>query len=510
MTERYADPAHRYRLDAKIATGGMGVVWRATDMRLGRTVAVKVLKSEYAEDITFRTRFETEARSAAALHHPGIAGIFDYSAEGATYPEESAPFLVMEYVEGEPLSALLARAKDAGRTLDVEAVRTLMAQTADGLAVAHAAGIVHRDIKPANLLITPERQVKITDFGIARAGDSTAITRTGAVMGTPQYLSPEQARGTTSTPASDVYSLGIVAFECLAGYRPFEAETPVATVLAHLQKPVPDLPDTVPADLAAVVRRAMAKEPRDRFPDGAAFAAALRDPSRFLPPPGAGTVLDPATAVMPAATGVVPPVSPGTGEVPDVGHLDPVAAYEGTEEDDGGVRWGIVIAVILVVLAVVLGAFLLLGGDGDDEPEAPATTASRAPTTETTPTTPSEPTTSATTEDTSVTINADDYVGEDVRTVESELSALGLRPTLVEQTNDGSQTAGVVTSVTPSGTVQRGDTITVTYWGAAPPPTTSAAPTTTAPTTPTTAPPTTAPTTAATTESTSAEEGVQP
>ena len=153
---------------------------------------------------------------------------------------------------------------------------------------------MHRDIKPANLMVTPQRRVKITDFGIARAADGIGLTQTGAVMGTPQYLSPEQARGEVATSRSDVYSLGVVAFECLAGRRPFEADSPVATALAHLRDPIPDLPDDVPADLAAVVRRALAKDPAERFEDGAAFAVALRDP---------------ATAVMNAP--VAPPADPG-------------------------------------------------------------------------------------------------------------------------------------------------------------------------------------------------------
>ena len=156
----------------------------------------------------------------------------------------------MELVDGQPLSALLR----GGRPLDPDVVRDLMAQAADAIGAAHRAGIVHRDVKPANLLVTPERQIKITDFGIARASDGLGLTGTGQVMGTPQYLSPEQARGGTATPASDVYSLGVVAFECLAGHRPFDADSPVATALSHLNDPVPDLPPDVPADLAAVVR----------------------------------------------------------------------------------------------------------------------------------------------------------------------------------------------------------------------------------------------------------------
>jgi eukaryotic-like serine/threonine-protein kinase len=272
----YADDDRRYRLDARIATGGMGEVWRATDTTLGREVAVKLLKQEYADDPTFRARFETEARHAASLHHPNIATVYDFGeAAVADGSGGHRPFLVMELVEGQPLSALI----QAGRPMDPIAVRELLAQAADGLGAAHAAGIVHRDVKPANLMVTPDRRVKVTDFGIARAAEGLGLTGTGEVMGTPQYLSPEQAQGQTSTPASDVYSLGVVAFECLAGHRPFVAETAVATALAHLREPVPDLPAAVPADLAAVVRRSMAKLPQERFADGRALAAALRDPA---------------------------------------------------------------------------------------------------------------------------------------------------------------------------------------------------------------------------------------
>ncbi|UMG94169.1 serine/threonine-protein kinase [Nocardioides sp. TF02-7] len=321
MTEAsYADPSHRYRLDSRIATGGMGVVWRATDTRLDRPVAVKVLKHEYADDPQFRARFETEARNAAALQHPGIAGVYDYASDPAG---TAAPYLVMELVEGQPLSALLAQARESDRRLDPDVVRDLLAQTAEALAVAHAAGIVHRDVKPANLIVTPDRRIKVTDFGIARAGDAAQITRTGAVMGTPQYLSPEQARGNPATPASDVYSLGVVAFECLAGRRPFEAESAVATALAHLQQPVPDLPPEVPADLAAVVRRALAKSPEERYADGAAFAAALRSPGS-----AAGAPDDPSDATMVLPAGGVPvpaPVDPATARVD---RLDRPAPYE--------------------------------------------------------------------------------------------------------------------------------------------------------------------------------------
>ncbi|GAB4001547.1 serine/threonine-protein kinase [Nocardioides ultimimeridianus] len=483
MSEQYADMAHRYRLDERIATGGMGVVWKATDTRLGRTVAVKVLKHEYADDEMFRARFDTEARHAASLHHPGICGVYDYSTDA---PAGGAPYLVMEYVDGQPLSALLAQGKEAGRTMDPEIVRDLMTQTAAALAVAHQAGIVHRDVKPANLIITPDRRVKVTDFGIARAGDATAITRTGAVMGTPQYLSPEQARGDAATFSSDVYSLGCVAYECLTGNRPFEAETPVATLLAHLQQPVPQLPPSVPGDLAKVVTRAMAKDPAQRFADGAALAAALRNPDAVAPLPAAAAQPspDPATAVLPR-TSATPAVAP-------IPRLDTAAAYAGREEErrDRGpwLALGLVAAFVLIALLL---AYLLLHGNGGGTPTTDRTTpATHATTRSSTPTTP---TSSATTTEV-IQLNAADYVGRDFHVVDTELSSQGLNVQLQPQPNDGTHTAGIVTQISPSGAVTEGQIITVSYWDN--PPTSSA------PTTPTTAP--TTPTTAATGGSASA------
>ncbi len=312
MTEeqrRFVDVANRYALESRIATGGMGEVWRAADTVLGRQVAVKLLKAEYADDATFRSRFETEARHAASLHHPNVAAVYDF---GEAAPSDGSgvarPYLVMELVDGQPLSALL----EPGHPLDPDATRDLLAQAADALGAAHAAGIVHRDVKPANLLVTPGRTVKITDFGIARAAEGMSLTETGQVMGTPQYLSPEQAQGGTATPASDVYSLGVVAFECLAGHRPYVAETAVATALAHLREPVPELPDDVPADLAAVVRRAMAKSPEDRFADGAELATALRNPAAVAAGPDRTQVMT-GVAPVPVPASAPTPAHPGRG-----------------------------------------------------------------------------------------------------------------------------------------------------------------------------------------------------
>ena len=231
----------RYQFQSRIATGGMGEVWRATDQVLGREVAVKVLKPEYSDDPTFRSRFETEARNAAALHHPNVASVFDFGelpADEGSGGGRPRPYLVMELVRGEPLSALLRN----GEPMPADVAADLAAQAADGLAAAHELGIVHRDVKPANLLVTADRTVKITDFGIARAADAVALTTTGQVIGTPQYLSPEQAEGKTATGASDIYSLGVVLYECLAGRRPFDADSPIATALAHIREDPPPLP----------------------------------------------------------------------------------------------------------------------------------------------------------------------------------------------------------------------------------------------------------------------------
>ncbi|ABL79573.1 MULTISPECIES: serine/threonine-protein kinase [unclassified Nocardioides] len=372
----FADAEHRYRLDSRIATGGMGEVWRGTDTTLGRQVAVKLLKNEYADNPSFRTRFETEAQHAASLHHPNIAAVYDFGeAPAADGSGVQRPFLVMELVDGQPLSALLR----PGAPMDPDAVRELLAQAADGLAAAHAAGIVHRDVKPANLLVTPDRQVKITDFGIARAAEGIGLTGTGEVMGTPQYLSPEQAQGQTATPASDVYSLGVVAFECLAGRRPFVADTAVATALAHLREPVPPLPESVPADLAAVVRRALAKLPQDRFADGAALAAALRDPATAVTELGPPVEHD-HTRVLPGVAGVLP-AEPTPLPGPVAGHVpDPPRVRR------RNALWPVLAVLALVAVAVIVVLLVAegIGSDGPtDEPtRSPQQSRSTQPTSE--------------------------------------------------------------------------------------------------------------------------------
>ncbi len=249
--------AGRYRLVRRLACGGMGQVWRAADEVLGRPVAVKLLSSEFAEDRAFLDRFRTEARRSATLSHPGIASVFDY---GEIEEPNPTAYLVMELVEGAPLSAVLARQ----RRLDPERVLDVVAQAALALGAAHQAGVVHRDVKPSNLLIRRDGVVKVTDFGIARMIGEAPRSEIGLVVGTAAYLSPEQVARRPVTPASDVYALGVVAYECLAGRRPFTGEHPVALALAHQRHRPPPLPADAPEPVRALVEQAMAKDARTR------------------------------------------------------------------------------------------------------------------------------------------------------------------------------------------------------------------------------------------------------
>ena len=251
--------AGRYRLTDRIAAGGMGEVWRGEDVLLNRAVAVKLLPTGRAGDESFLARFRAEARYAASLSHPGIARVYDYG-ESAEF---GGAYLIMELVKGEPLSAILAR---AGR-LSPDATLDIVGQAARALDAAHQAGIVHRDIKPGNLLVAAGGTTKITDFGIAtavRAAQASHLTETGMVMGTAMYVSPEQATGAPVDASSDIYSLGVVAYECLAGHVPFMASEPLAIAYAHKHAPMPALPPDVPQPVADLVYDMLAKTPAGR------------------------------------------------------------------------------------------------------------------------------------------------------------------------------------------------------------------------------------------------------
>ncbi|MES2171415.1 MAG: protein kinase, partial [Actinomycetota bacterium] len=308
----------RYQLASRIAIGGMGEVWEATDLVIGRTVAIKILKDEYMSDPTFLERFRAEARHAALVNHEGIANVYDYG------EEEGSAYLVMELVPGEALSTILERE----RVLSTDRVLDIVAQTANALHAAHAAGLVHRDIKPGNLLITPDGRVKITDFGIARIADQVPLTATGQVMGTVQYLSPEQASGHPASPTTDIYSLGIVAYEALAGRRPFTGESQVAIAMAQINEKAPDLPVTVSEPVRNLVYSCIAKNPADRPASAAHLARAAQALRRGDVAAAAASVpgvisgaslaafgapstdTQAATRVLPVAGGADPPTSP--------------------------------------------------------------------------------------------------------------------------------------------------------------------------------------------------------
>ncbi|MGX6601443.1 serine/threonine-protein kinase [Micromonosporaceae bacterium Da 78-11] len=256
----------RYRLDGRIAAGGMGEVWRATDTVLGRDVAVKTLHAGQAADPGFQTRFRHEARAMAALHHPGIADVYDYGQTG----DGADAYIVMARVVGRPLNDLLA---ERGRFGAAETM-SIVAQAGRALEAAHQAGIVHRDVKPGNLVIRPDGTVVLVDFGVARSAESAALTGVQEVVGTALYIAPEQVSKQTVGPAADMYALGTVAFHCLAGYPPFQGDNPIGVAMQHLSDEPPELPADVPGPVRALVVRAMAKNPAARYPSAAAMADA--------------------------------------------------------------------------------------------------------------------------------------------------------------------------------------------------------------------------------------------
>ena len=260
----------RYVLDDQIGYGGYGEVWRATDTVLARPVAVKLLHPRYTQRSEALARFRAEARHAGGLSHENIAQVFDYGEPADGQP----PYLVMELVDGPSLETVLT-----GGPLDDSRTMAIVAQAAAGLQAAHAAGMIHRDIKPGNLLLAPGGTVKITDFGIAHTIGSVPLTASGELIGTPGYLAPERAMGERATQGSDLYSLGMLAYECLAGTPPFRG-TPLEVALAHRDRPLPPLPPSVAVDVAALVMRLAAKDPARRLSDAAevaVWAGLLRD-----------------------------------------------------------------------------------------------------------------------------------------------------------------------------------------------------------------------------------------
>jgi eukaryotic-like serine/threonine-protein kinase len=434
--------ASRYRLEGRISGGGMGEVWRAIDVVLDRPVAVKLLRPEYAQHHETLARFRAEARHAAALSHPAIAQVYDYGDAVDGHP----PFLVLELVDGPPLTRLLA----AG-PLDPVVVLDIVAQVAAGLATAHAAGVLHRDIKPGNLLVGAGGQVKITDFGISYAAGSAPLTRTGTVIGTPGYLAPERLAGAGAGPSGDVYSLGMVAYECLSGRLPFTG-TAVEIALAHQHQPLPPLPMSVPAAVEALVTSMTDKDPNMR-PSSAAEvadrAATLRDSLTNVAATGAEPW--PARASDDQAAGVpgyvpLPPAEP-RGQA-DTAYLSTPAGFGRRPGMLTGRRSRSHWRLFLVAVGVAFAAILGLGGW--------MLASSRGSPPHGTPGGPSASSTSSNL----VYVSASAFVGQRERVALHWLRSHGFQVSVTKQP-DPHQWPGRVLSVSPTGRVSTATPITV-------------------------------------------------
>jgi serine/threonine-protein kinase len=355
--------SNRYTLTERLAAGGMGEVWAATDTVLSRTVAVKLLHPALSQESDFVERFRAEARHTAALYHPNIAAVFDYGEDDGT------AYLVMELVVGQPLSRIIAERAP----LSAQETIAILIQAAAALDAAHEGGVVHRDVKPANILVTPDGTAKLTDFGISRAVDSVPLTRTGQVLGTAQYLSPEQALGQSATASSDVYALGVVGHEMLTGERPFDTGNVVSTALAHVNQPPPPLPDTVPVGVRDVITAALAKDPADRPASAAAMAYSLGMPGAAFASPAPFAPLAPARLAAAAITPVpTQAVSVATRAMPT-----PSMPTEAPGILDRRSRrpWLMLLGAAAAMLAVLAFFALSQGDGGNDSPTAPVATA---------------------------------------------------------------------------------------------------------------------------------------
>ena len=344
----------RYRLGEAIGRGGMATVYRAHDEQLDRPVALKRLRAELDEHHRFTARFAGEARRAGSINHPNVVALYDVG-------DDEASYLVMELVEGGDLAALLRR---EGRLEPARAAQ-LAADAAAGLQAAHDAGVIHRDVKPGNILLGPDGRGMVTDFGIARATGEDTLTRTGAVLGSVDYFSPEQTRGERAGQASDIYALGVVLYELLTGRRPFHGDTPYATAVDRLNRPPPDpraVEPEVPDGLAEIAMRAMAHEPADRYPTAAAMGAALTAWTELPALPSR------ATRMARAARRIGPPRTPGR---------EPIVAAGLPASTDAGARrrplsvlgaraWGMGILLLALLVGGYLGGRLIAGGEVGD------------------------------------------------------------------------------------------------------------------------------------------------
>jgi len=367
MNEASKMLANRYQVGELIGRGGMAEVHIGYDTRLGRTVAIKVLRPDLARDPSFQTRFRREAQAAAGLNHPAIVAVYDTGEEQiitANGERQTLPFIVMEYVEGHTVREILKE----GAAAPIDEAIEIVAGVLTGLEYAHAAGLVHRDIKPANIMLTPTGAVKVMDFGIARvlADVGQTMTQTQAVVGTAQYLSPEQARGENVDARSDLYSTGCVLFELLCGRPPFLGDSPVSVAYQHVREPAPIpssfAPDVPPA-LDRVVMRALAKDRDARYPTAQDFLADLAAVSQGRPldlatgqyPVGSAGRGSGATAVLAAASGGV-----GATQVMGIGGDFPEDPDDDLVEVPGG-RARIIRNTLIIVGSLLVAALIIFG-----------------------------------------------------------------------------------------------------------------------------------------------------
>ncbi|MEO8246589.1 MAG: Stk1 family PASTA domain-containing Ser/Thr kinase [Chloroflexota bacterium] len=370
----------RYRLIAPLGEGGMATLWRAVDEQLDREVAVKLLRPQYSADPGFARRFKQEARSAGSLAHPNIVSVYDYGQDGE---DAATQYIVMQLVDGQDLSGLL---RERGRLSVSDAVRIALGVAA-ALEAAHRRGIVHRDVKPGNILITDDGDVKVTDFGIARAVSETSMTVTGTTLGSVHYFSPEQARGDEVTGASDVYALGIVLYEMLTGRRPFEGDSAAGVALKRLTDDPPppsEFNGNLPPALVAIVMRSLARDIADRYPDAGAMAEALRGYQRdpgALPPAVVSGIPAPLPAAGSPTVYIPPPVQRPADRAPAMpppARREPRYVDEPYRDDRGGTAWwtwllGLLGVVLLAAIGFIGAQLLGLGGTTEPSPSAAVT-----------------------------------------------------------------------------------------------------------------------------------------